>query len=436
MRFTLTDSRDMVTRTVPKKALWLSLAALAVPIIGAIAVPDLAGDEFGILVWLPAFVPAFLLTYYRGRKGAAVAIAAGMAALSFSQVILQVFDVATPNWGFLLLGITNFLVITIGIAVFAELLHRERRKAESLAMVDQLTGLPNRRHVEYALDREFGAALRGRKLGVVMYDIDHFKKFNDTYGHAVGDDVLRTVGGILRQYTRRQNVSGRYGGEEFISVISDVDEEGILVFADRVREAVKNTDTPWGRVSLSGGVALYCEGMGSHEVLVAAADRALYAAKEAGRDRVEVADGKPAAPERPSAPRVSTPDKRLRILVVDGEPEVRDTLSATLQAQGYLTESTGSAREASRLLNEAEEPFDVLVTSVTMPRASGFTLVDRLSAEAPDLRVIYMSESMRERVSWPGVPGAAFRFIQKPVTEKSLLDAIKETLENGVSVKP
>jgi diguanylate cyclase (GGDEF)-like protein len=356
-----------------------------------------------------------------------------MVALSISQVFLQVFGLAAPNWGWLLLIITNFLFITIGIAVFAEMLHRERRKAEGLALADQLTNLPNRRHVEIALDREFGAALRGRKLGVVMYDIDHFKQFNDRYGHAVGDEVLRTFGSVLQKFTRRQNVSGRYGGEEFISVVSDVDRDGILIFANRVREAIKNTELPWGKVSVSGGVALYQEGMGSHEVLVAAADRALYAAKDAGRDRVEVATDEAWVSGRPSAPRVSSPQQRRRVLVVDSEPEVRQALTTLLQESGYLTEETGSAQEASRMMLEAAEPFDALITSLTMPRTSGFTLVDQLTEAAPDLRVIYMSESMRERVSWPGVPGIVHRFVPKPVDGALLLETLKEAIEEEVS---
>lgn len=425
-------SRDVISRTVPRKALILSVIALAVPVVSGFAAPGL-GDEYGFLVSLSALVPAFLLTYYRGLTGAALAVAAGMVALSISQVILQVFGLAAPNWGWLLIIITNFLVITIGIAVFAEMLHRERRKAEGLALADQLTNLPNRRHVEIALDREFGAALRGRKLGVVMYDIDHFKQFNDRYGHAVGDEVLRTFGSVLQKFTRRQNISGRYGGEEFISVVSDVDRDGILIFANRVREAIKNTELPWGTVSVSGGVALYQEGMGSHEVLVAAADRALYAAKDAGRDRVEVATDEAWVSGRPSAPRVSSPQQRRRVLVVDSEPEVRQALTTLLQEGGYLTEETGSAQEASRMMLEAAEPFDALVTSLTMPRTSGFTLVDQLTEAAPDLRVIYMSESMRERVSWPGVPGIVHRFVPKPVDGAQLLETLKEAIEEDVS---
>lgn len=432
VRITLGESRDAVPRGVPIRALILSLAALVVPVAAAMLAPDIAGDEYGLLIWLLALVPAFLLTYYRGLKGAALAVAAGMAALSLSQILLLVFQVSSPDWGWLLLVVANFLIITIGIGTLAELLHRERRKVESLALADQLTRLPNRRHAEMVLDREFAAAMRGRKLGVVVYDVDHFKQFNDTYGHAAGDDVLRTFGEVLRQLTRRQNLSARYGGEEFISVVSDVGLDGMMIFANRVREAIKQRELPWGTVSVSGGVAMYQEGMGSYEVLVAAADRALYVAKESGRDRIETAEEAALRRERPSAPRVSAPGRRERVLVVDDDPDIRRALVSALAEHGYDTHDTGSPEDAARALRDASDQFDVLVTSLVMPRVSGFTLVDKLSDTTPDLRVIYMSESMRERVSWPGAPGVVTRFLPKPVDSDALLRAVRETLDQEV----
>jgi DNA-binding NtrC family response regulator len=168
-------------------------------------------------------------------------------------------------------------------------------------------------------------------------------------------------------------------------------------------------------------------------VLVAAADRALYAAKAAGRDRIEIAKDDAWVPDRRSTPRVSSPQERRRVLVVDAEPEVRQSITALLQAQGYITEEAGGAKEASRLFREAEEPFDVLITSVTMPRTSGFTLVDGLAAQTPDLRVIYMSESLRERVSWPGVPGVVHRFLEKPVDGNVLLETLKDAINEEVT---
>jgi DNA-binding NtrC family response regulator len=126
---------------------------------------------------------------------------------------------------------------------------------------------------------------------------------------------------------------------------------------------------------------------------------------------------------------VSAPQQRRRILVVDAEPEVRQGIVQLLTEQGYDSEESSGGKEAARMISEAKTPFDVVITSVMMPRTSGFTLVDRLTEHTPDLRVIYMSDSMRERVSWPGVPGVVHRFVPKPVDSEVLLATLEEALE-------
>lgn len=424
-------SADDFRGPIPLRALALSAGALAVPVLATVFFPEIPDYNAGFLIWLPALVPAFLLAYHRGLRGAAVALAAGMAALSLTQVITKALNLGTPNWSLLLLVITNFLVITLGIAVFAELLHRERRAVEQLALMDSLTGLPNRRYAELTLTREFAAALRGRKIGVAVYDIDHFKQFNDRHGHAAGDEVLREFADVLGTLTRQENVSARYGGEEFLSVVSDVDLEGMKVFAERVRAGIRARRLEWGTVTVSVGVAQYQPGMGSHQVMVAAADRALYAAKQGGRDRIEVArDDVPAAP-RASLTEVPTPLRR-RILVVEAEPDVRESIARVLREDGYEVQETASPEEAISRLSDPDEPIELLVTSVVMPRTSGFTMVDRVTQPATDVRVVYLSDSMRERVSWPGVPGRVSRFVAKPVEPEQLLATVREVMEEEI----
>ncbi len=269
---------------VPPRALALSIGALVVPVVAVALFPDWTSTDAGMLIWLTALIPAFLLSYYRGLRGVAVALSGGMAVITATQLSIVLFDIAEPNWTLLAAIVVTYLAIAIGISALSELLRRERQAAEDLAMVDKLTGLPNRRHVEGVLEREFAAARRGRGLTVVMFDLDHFKSVNDRFGHVKGDLVLREFAEVLRQSTRKENLSGRFGGEEFISILRDSDPVGARIYTQRVLDALANRALPTGQQTASAGIAHYEKAMRSWEVLVDHADRALYVAKNGGRN--------------------------------------------------------------------------------------------------------------------------------------------------------
>lgn len=280
-------SEPVVThRTMPLRALVISIGALSIPMLGGLLFPDWTGEEAGVLLWLTALVPAFLLTYYRGWRGASLGLALGMAVLSVTQVILVVTNAGTPNWSLLFGIVLAYIGICFGIGWVAELLHNERRKAQNMALTDALTELPNRRHATIFLDAAFAAAGRGTPLAVVLFDLDRFKDYNDVHGHQAGDEALRVFGAILAQISRRMNLVARYGGEEFIAVLSASEEEGAVIFADRVCGRLRKAELRGGPLTTSVGIASYEKGMGTPDLLVAAADRALYAAKAAGRDSI------------------------------------------------------------------------------------------------------------------------------------------------------
>jgi diguanylate cyclase (GGDEF)-like protein len=161
---------------------------------------------------------------------------------------------------------------------------------ERQALVDGLTGLANRRAASDALHAEAARAERlETPLSVVLADLDGFKDVNDVHGHAVGDAVLRVFAEVLRETLRESDVAGRWGGEEFLLLLPGADEEGAAQLAERVRiglAARTIPGVPGLRVTASFGVAEYA-GETNTEQLVAAADAALYAAKRAGKDRVE-----------------------------------------------------------------------------------------------------------------------------------------------------
>jgi diguanylate cyclase (GGDEF)-like protein/PAS domain S-box-containing protein len=160
---------------------------------------------------------------------------------------------------------------------------------------DPLTGLFNRRYMEETINREIPRATRyQRPLGIILFDIDHFKDFNDTFGHAAGDTVLSTLGEFVRAHVRSEDIACRYGGEELVLILPDAPQEVTLARAEMLRSGVNglrivHREKQLGELSISVGVAVFPRHGVTGEVLLRAADRALYRAKEGGRNRVELA---------------------------------------------------------------------------------------------------------------------------------------------------
>ncbi len=471
------------TSQVPPRALVLSLLALAVPIIGVLLFPTSVTEEVGVLLWLTVLVPPFLLTYYRGWQGASVGLAAGMAVLTFAHLLVEGAGVATPNWALLMVTVVLYAGVCVGAGVLGEVLRRERRRAEEQALTDSLTGLPNRRHAGIVLGAAFAAATRGRPLAAIFFDVDHFKAYNDTHGHAEGDRVLETLGQVFTRSTRQMDISARYGGEEFVSILSHCPLEGAIAFTERVRQELARTEWPLGPVTLSAGIALYDESMGSPEILIAAADQALYGAKEAGRDCVRVMgpDGTPVPPEEllkasgPSEPpteldpedrrgrdthRVERagpsllfedevgppafldedeeggegeggsgrtvadsgdrPPEGRRILVVDDDEAARRSVGRVLRRLGYDVLEAPGPLAGLRVFGEEGGAVDVVVTDIIMPEMTGLTMVGRMVATQPDLGVVYMSGYLPGEVAWKGAPGAVTAFVEKPMEVEEL----------------
>jgi diguanylate cyclase (GGDEF)-like protein len=274
---------------VPRRAIFLCAAALSVPMVVTLLGP-LRPEGLEPLIWLVSLVPVFLLAYYRGWRGAALAALAGLVVLITTQGgLLLLMDDAPPQWVALVAIAAVYLAVCAAAGSLAESLHRSRERAEALALTDELTGIPNRRHVCLVLDHDFAAAQRGRPLTVALFDLDRFKLYNDQHGHAAGDRALRLFARMLNDATRRMNRSGRYGGEEFLAVLSETDVESSMIFVERVRRQARSLDLPAGAISVSVGIAAYYPEMETPEDLVAAADGALYQAKSLGGNEVCVA---------------------------------------------------------------------------------------------------------------------------------------------------
>ncbi|UCD87088.1 MAG: diguanylate cyclase [Desulfobacterales bacterium] len=178
-----------------------------------------------------------------------------------------------------------------------EAVQEQNRQLQEMANRDGLTGLYNHRYFHEKLSQDFLRAKRYHEyLSCILFDIDHFKKFNDTYGHQTGDVVLRALASVIQRSTRESDLAARYGGEEFAIVLYHTDGQAAYEAAERFRQEVESNEVEDNgkvlRVTISLGIATFPhEKIHDSKELIEYADQALYKAKENGRNRVEAFDG-------------------------------------------------------------------------------------------------------------------------------------------------
>jgi diguanylate cyclase (GGDEF)-like protein len=166
-------------------------------------------------------------------------------------------------------------------------LREEKITLQITSITDGLTGVYNRTYALERFDQEVGEAKRYRKkLAVIMFDLDHFKRVNDFFGHQIGDSVLQRVAQIFRYTMRESDLIGRYGGEEFLIVLPETDCIEAALVAERIRKDVEAQEwsEPQLHVTISGGVSDYSGG--NAEQLIRRADSLMYQAKQLGRNRI------------------------------------------------------------------------------------------------------------------------------------------------------
>jgi len=249
----------------------------------ALAATPGAGDGAVLYIW-----PVLWTTFFFGRRGATLIVALTGVAHAVTLLLLPAASSYPGRW------VDVMISVSVVSVVILMLVHRNDLLLMRLtdeARTDALTGLLNRRGFDERASLELARARReDRPVAVVTFDIDHFKRINDEWGHEIGDRVLARIGALLASRCRDIDVAARFGGEEFVVLLPGCGSSDAEDFAQRVRSAFAATDsTGLPTVRASAGV-LAVVAPNSIEQLLQGADSALYRAKRAGRDRTEICE--------------------------------------------------------------------------------------------------------------------------------------------------
>ena len=328
----------------------------------------------------------------------------------------------------------SLVMVSITAAALVKLSEHERGLRWD-ALVDPLTGVFNRRSfLEFSAREEARARRVGTNFAVLMIDIDHFKRINDTYGHHVGDTVIKELAEISTRMLRPSDILARYGGEEFVVSLPETDADQARVVAERLRAAVEAaaviSDDGAIRFTVSIGYATCSHGTPLREAMERA-DQALYAAKRNGRNRVEASAASvsdDAAPASGDAPAAEAAQAGQAVLVVDDEVEIRELLAGWLRDSGYRVMTAPNAGAALRLL-EAEPSIGLLLTDIVMPGGiDGYDLGRQAIALRPNLKLLFMSGYNMPAAQGGGSLANA-PLLNKPFRMSRVLDMVAFALE-------
>jgi len=297
---------------------------------------------------------------------------------------------------------------------------QQTREQRTEARIDRLTGLPNRAALLEAADRIRGLMQRRpRPAAIAMIDIDYFKAVNDTYGHAVGDVVLARAGRRIAETLRISDVTARWGGEEFCVLLPNTGIEGAVIALNKALDAVRGEkfDAPDGTIftiTFSAGIAAL-PATGAIEPVLAQADRLLYLAKSAGRNRVV----SPLDAEQPP---------RARVLLVEDDDAVATVVGRLLESESLQVVRV--AEGAAALDAVAAQPFALVVLDIGLPDMDGFNVLARMRELRPaaTLPIVIVTGSDAEHDVVRGFDLGVNDYITKPFHNAELVARVRRFL--------
>jgi diguanylate cyclase (GGDEF)-like protein len=294
------------------------------------------------------------------------------------------------------------------------------RRMHDDARQDTLTGLGNRLRLAEDLEVLCGRVQRyGHVYSAALFDVDDFKGYNDNAGHLRGDDVLRAVARALDQQIRSGDALYRYGGEEFLVLLPEQPIEAAGLAAERLRAAVEALGLPHpagGVVTVSAGVAALGDGDCQPDELFELADQALYRAKAAGRNRVELHRGEAEQEER-----------AIRLLIADDDPGIRIVLSALASRHADL-DLVGEAEDATQAIElTARRRPDVVLLDFDMPGGGGVTAATAIREANPTTRIVALSADSSPGAQYDMSRAGAVGYLVKGASDDEIVRVLRSS---------
>jgi len=320
------------------------------------------------------------------------------------------------------------------------------RRMHHLATRDPLTGVYNRIRFEEELSQAWNVSRRyGYSMGVAIVDVDFFKTLNDSYGHSMGDQILCEFAGIMQQVARASDVISRYGGDEFVAILPQAEESDVQAFGERLleqtREHVFCEDSYRLHLTVSVGIAtsLNPTAPATAAAVLSQADRALYVAKRAGRNRLCIWPGstdkpdesivRPKASGKATARKADQQDGGGHIVVVDDEPAVIKLVGIMLERSGHTVTTFSSAEEAIKTIEQDPTRYDIVLTDLGLPEKGGIELLHEVNDIDDSIVKVVMTGYASVDNAVKSLREGAYDFIQKPLEQDQLAALIHRALE-------